>query len=85
VAFILFDEISGGKADYLGLDAANAVCKQKGWTMFTSTHSTVSGWPLWRTATVELKTAGNPPRMIRVELRKSLNLLGWRAVDYKEE
>jgi len=48
--------------------------------------SEVSALLLGRTARIELKTkARNPPKTIRVTLRKPINLMAWRVAEYHEE
>jgi hypothetical protein len=86
--FIVGDYIVGGNVDPLGLDAAKAACEAKGWQDWPRSKArwTVSGWPLWHIASVELKTVNRrPPKTVHVTLRRSFTLFGWQLVDFKEE
>jgi len=70
------------------VDAAMAECQAKGWrdNNLGLTTSEVSNYGLVSTATIALNSKdSNRPKTIRVQLRNWLNMLGWQAVDYREE
>lgn len=87
--FLVIDFIAGAvSSDLLAINAASAICREKGWQDgdLAPRNSEVFGWLLGKTAHIEMTTKNrNPPKTIRVTLRKTINLLEWHVVDYNEE
>ena len=85
--FVVIDVIAGNVGDTLGTDAATVICRERGWHdgELSLIKSNVSGWFLGKSTAVELTTTNrNPPKTIHITLRKPINLLDWRVVDYTE-
>ncbi len=85
---LLVDLVAGNMAsDTLAVDAASAVCKEKGWQPadLSMSRSEVSGL-LGKTAVVEFDSKNrDKPKHLQVTLRKWINMMSWQVVDYKEE
>ena len=85
---LLINLIAGVAAsDQWAVDTASAECQKQGWqdADLVMARSNISGGLFGKTAVVELESKDrNEPKHIRVTLRKPLNLVGWRTVDYQE-
>jgi len=86
--FFVADLVAGAlSSDELALNAALATCREKGWRegALAVSKSEISGLVLGKTARIELKTKdAKHPKTIHVTLRKPINLLAWRVIEYNE-
>ena len=87
--FLVIDLIAGLVAsDQWAVGAALAACRERGWQDgdLVLSRSELSTRLLGKTATIDFKeNKGRPPKTVRVTLRKPINLLAWRVVDFQQQ
>ena len=88
VALLAIDLIAGFACpDMWAFDAAAAACRQNGWQpgTWSSGQSKISAGLIGKIATIEFKPNDQSRcKTIRITLRKPLNLLPWKVMDYAE-
>jgi hypothetical protein len=88
VAFLGIDLIAGFACpDMWAFDAAAAVCRRNGWQpgTWSSGQSKISAGLIGKIATIEfIPNDQSRCKTIRITLRKPINLMPWKVMDYTE-